>query len=108
MIIEAGKLNSRIELYAPSNFLINGENKREFVFYKEVFANVKPISARQLINTGRELHDYVATVLIRRNAEYNLVGFRVKYCGRFYDISNIIDNITDGYLILTIENVNDN
>lgn len=108
MMIEAGKLNSRIELYAPTNFLINGENKREFAFYKEVFANVKPISARQLINVGRELHDYVATVLIRRNAEYNLTGFRVKYGGQFFDISNIIDNITDGYLILTIENVNDN
>ena len=108
MIIEAGKLNSRIELYAPRNFLINGENKREFVFYKEVFANIKPISARQLINSGRELHDYVATVLIRRNAEYNLIGYRVKHGGQFYNVSNIVDNITDGYLILTIENVNDN
>lgn len=102
-MIAAGLLDTRISVYKHTNIQSSiGEVNLTWQKYGTYWSNIRKISARKLIESGRELNENIITAMLRYREDIN-ISDRISYNNSFYNISNIDYNKKEGYIILTCE-----
>ena len=89
-MIDSGSLNERIEI-----------TDHNYNHIMSVWANVRPISTREMLRSGAVITSDIFTVLIRYVSGLN-VTMKVIFKGVKYDIIAINDDFKDNSIILTL------
>lgn len=90
-MIESGKLNRRIDIL-----------QYDLTDYISVWANIRPITTREMLRNGALVSDDMFTVMIRFISGINITQ-KVRYGNRIYNIINISEDYDNNCIILTIE-----
>ena len=95
-MIDSGKLRSRIEIV-----------DHDLNSVCEVWADVRPITTREMLRSQVEITTDTYTIQIRFRSGLNTT-MKVRYKSIIYDIIGITDSYADDSIILTVEMSNTN
>ena len=103
----AGILSEKIQFYYFSSTQnAAGESIENYTAGPVVRANVRQVSIRKLLESGRDIAAQAMTVKIRLNSDI-CVGDRILWRGQFYNVLNITTDREERSEILAVELVQD-
>ena len=106
-MLGAGILSEKITFYYLSTEQnAAGEALEKYSEGPVVHANVRQISIRKLLESGRDIAAQAMTVKIRLNSDI-CVGDRILWRGQFYNVLNITQDRDERSEILAVELVQD-
>ena len=106
-MLGAGILSEKIQFYYFSRTQnAAGESIENYTEGPIVRANVRQVSIRKLLESGRDIAAQAMTVKIRLNSDI-CVGDRILRRGRFYNVLNITQDRDERSEILAVELVQD-
>ena len=106
-MLNAGILSEKIQFYYFSSTQhAAGESIENYTEGPVVRANVRQVSIRKLLESGRDIAAQAMTVKIRLNSDI-CVGDRILWRGQFYNVLNITKDRDERSMILAVELVQD-